>query len=534
MASQTSKDGRLTAVYKNRIGTPSTDDEARGYWTFLVGLVLGFLGMGWLIVSDPTSSVTQGPIVVVGVGLILLIAGPIIRLPLQRWATVLVYGGAILSIVGVLWFMTAYPGWRGQAGEIIGVYSLGLLVMAIGGAFVPVLTRQQGAETAESILESELGEVRDTLSISETNEADLAEEVATLQNSLSDAEARNAELEREVTQLEDDIAKTASDNETLAALVTEHRTSQAQFELYEDQSEQWRWRLRHRSGDIIAGSNEGYDRKTDAQQSMQAVRRDALGATVLLIENEADLPEAGSEGGFVFPDVVESQATFELYEDEGEEYRWRLRHDNGNIIADGREGYASRDGAETAVEGIREYVGPAEYLQPEPTAIEVYKDEAAKWRWRLRHRNGNILAGSGEGYASRSGARRAIDRLRQGIGDMHVEVYEDEAGGFRWRVTGGDEKVKLDSGGYESRDGAAAAVERVREFLPDADLIDIGQAAFEVYEDESGDHRWRLRHRNGNILAGDGEGYAEQSGVWNGIESVKRNAPDADFEEVGN
>jgi len=56
------------------------------------------------------------------------------------------------------------------------------------------------------------------------------------------------------------------------------------------------------------------------------------------------------------------------------------------------------------------------------------------------------------------------------------------------------------------------------------------EATFELYE--GGEHRWRLRHRNGNILAGDGQGYATRSGVWNGIESTKHNAPNAGVDEV--
>ncbi|SIS08831.1 amphi-Trp domain-containing protein [Natronorubrum thiooxidans] len=39
--------------------------------------------------------------------------------------------------------------------------------------------------------------------------------------------------------------------------------------------------------------------------------------------------------------------------------------------------------------------------------FEVYEDRAGEWRWRLVHWNGNIIADSGEGYASRSNARRA-------------------------------------------------------------------------------------------------------------------------------
>ncbi|MFB6108847.1 MAG: HVO_2922 family protein [Haloplanus sp.] len=45
-----------------------------------------------------------------------------------------------------------------------------------------------------------------------------------------------------------------------------------------------------------------------------------------------------------------SEATFEVFEDAAGEYRWHLRHDNGNIIADGGEGYATK---QKAMQGIR-------------------------------------------------------------------------------------------------------------------------------------------------------------------------------------
>ena len=40
--------------------------------------------------------------------------------------------------------------------------------------------------------------------------------------------------------------------------------------------------------------------------------------------------------------------------------------------------------------------------------FEIYEDRAEEWRWRLVHWNGNIIADSGEGYASRSNAKRAV------------------------------------------------------------------------------------------------------------------------------
>ncbi|GAA0657113.1 HVO_2922 family protein [Salarchaeum japonicum] len=57
------------------------------------------------------------------------------------------------------------------------------------------------------------------------------------------------------------------------------------------------------------------------------------------------------------------------------------------------------------------------------------------------------------------------------------------------------------------------------------------QARFEVYEDDAGQWRWRLVHRNGNILADSGEGYASKQKAKQGLESVKENAPGAPVEE---
>jgi uncharacterized protein YegP (UPF0339 family) len=57
-------------------------------------------------------------------------------------------------------------------------------------------------------------------------------------------------------------------------------------------------------------------------------------------------------------------------------------------------------------------------------------------------------------------------------------------------------------------------------------------ATFELYEDNAGQYRWRLRHENGNIIADSGEGYASKQKAKQGIESVKQNAPEAGVEEA--
>jgi hypothetical protein len=46
-------------------------------------------------------------------------------------------------------------------------------------------------------------------------------------------------------------------------------------------------------------------------------------------------------------------ATFELYADKEGKYRWRLVHDNGNVIADGGEGYATRQKARQGIQSVK-------------------------------------------------------------------------------------------------------------------------------------------------------------------------------------
>ena len=49
---------------------------------------------------------------------------------------------------------------------------------------------------------------------------------------------------------------------------------------------------------------------------------------------------------------------------------------------------------------------------------------------------------------------------------------------------------------------------------------------YEVYLDKAGEFRFRLKARNGEIIA-TSEGYKAKASCLNGIESVKKNAPDA-------
>ncbi|MGZ6222635.1 MAG: YegP family protein [Syntrophales bacterium] len=55
---------------------------------------------------------------------------------------------------------------------------------------------------------------------------------------------------------------------------------------------------------------------------------------------------------------------------------------------------------------------------------------------------------------------------------------------------------------------------------------------FEIFKDGKGEFRWRLVVSNGQIVATAGEGYKSKESARAGIESVKKNAPVAEVEDM--
>ncbi|MEF8907487.1 MAG: HVO_2922 family protein [Haloarculaceae archaeon] len=520
--------GTLAEVYANRIGTPTTHDEVRGYWIFLTGLVLAVVGFVLFLPSGSAAGASgltlrEVSIALAAVGLAMIVAGPVVRLPLKSWANYAAYLGQLVCFLAVVWFILVFPGdWNVQTGNqpVVILYAVGLGTTMLGGALVPLIV---GATRED--LEATQRRAADL----EENLRDLRRERDRLETELEDAREAGATDADRAEGLEADLAELESQLESL-------RASQAQFELYEDAGGQYRWRLRHRNGNVVADGGQGYTRKHNAKKGLASVRRNALGASLLEIEpdpEEGEDPEKALEEAPLVPDVEESQATFEVYEDEAGDYRWRLVHDNGNVIADGGQGYASERNARDGIASVKRNAGPASYLQFDPVSFEVYRDNAGEWRWRLVHKNGNIIAAASEGYTRRRDASRSVDTVQETLDDDAFEVYEDASGDHRWRLTAANNEVIATSGeGYSSEAEAHEAVERVQAYAPEADSLDVGFAAFEVYRDEADEWRWRLRHRNGEVIADGGQGYASRHGAHDAIESVKRNAPGAETTEA--
>ena len=142
--------------------------------------------------------------------------------------------------------------------------------------------------------------------------------------------------------------------------------------------------------------------------------------------------EFDEEDGAVDTDAAASKATFELYADSADQWRWRLRHDNGNIISDGGEGYSDKRDARNGLESVQRNapgahvvdVGLEEEAPDEggsDATFELFRDAADDHRWRLVHDNGNIIADGGQGYASKQKAKQGLNSVKSNAPGAAVE-----------------------------------------------------------------------------------------------------------------
>src|SRR5262249_50490237 len=53
--------------------------------------------------------------------------------------------------------------------------------------------------------------------------------------------------------------------------------------------------------------------------------------------------------------------------------------------------------------------------------FEIYKDRKEEFRWRLKAANGNIMATSGEGYKAKEDCKKGIEAIQKGAAAAKVE-----------------------------------------------------------------------------------------------------------------
>ena len=98
------------------------------------------------------------------------------------------------------------------------------------------------------------------------------------------------------------------------------------------------------------------------------------------------------------------------------------------------------------------------------------------------------------------------------------EIYEDKAGEHRFRLKAGNGEIILGSEGYSSKSACNNGIESVRTNAPD-------DSRYEKKESAGGKFSFTLKAANHQVI-GTSQSYKTASGRDNGIESVKKNAPE--------
>ncbi len=116
----------------------------------------------------------------------------------------------------------------------------------------------------------------------------------------------------------------------------------------------------------------------------------------------------------------------------------------------------------------------------------VVREVPSGVKFDLKHTNGQVIATS-EIYKTKASCLKGVASVKKNAAAAKVEDQTKE--------------------GYET----------------------VTHPKFEMYKDKAGEFRFRLKARNGEIIA-TSEGYTTKAACENGIESVQKNAPEADVE----
>ncbi|HEY8354679.1 MAG TPA: YegP family protein [Methylophilaceae bacterium] len=104
------------------------------------------------------------------------------------------------------------------------------------------------------------------------------------------------------------------------------------------------------------------------------------------------------------------------------------------------------------------------------------------------------------------------------------EIYKDKAGEFRFRLKASNGQTILASEGYIAKAGCRNGIESVKKNAPD-------DARYERKQTANGKFMFNLKAANSQVI-GTSETYETAAARDNGIESVKKHAPDATIDDL--
>ena len=161
----------------------------------------------------------------------------------------------------------------------------------------------------------------------------ITDEVATTKKKKK-KKKEDEKVQKSGTVVKEKAEKSVKDEDKVA-------TRNGKVELYKDKEDKFRFRLKAGNGEIIA-VGESFTTKEECLAEIDTLKKIAVNASIVDLDSDEEVEEVKGE-------------KFEIYTDKSGEFRFRLKSDNGSIVAVG-EGYKAKQGCLNGIESIKKNV----------------------------------------------------------------------------------------------------------------------------------------------------------------------------------
>lgn len=565
--------------YDKYVGEAVSKREIYGYWTFVLGYVVGILGVFIYLLGpggqDVFLLIREIAITLSAVGLTLSLLGIVLQLPVRQqavWGAVLAAGVALLDVA---YFTTVYPqNWLGPTSPqrtIIAIYILGVGVVAGVAVLVPVLTGERSY-----LVNRDLASDTQAIMVGEAERGGL---FAVFRRGPADWRWRLLEQDAVANGVQGfasrpDVESTVEDVKAKVRDAGMLEITHAAFRIYGGE-DSWEWVLMDDDGSGVATSAGQFPDRDAAEDGVSVFKEFGPDATLLDVEDAAfDIDRTGTNWTWeLLDDRRTSLATaptpldtrdaaedatdtvrdtagdadilvidalgFEVRQDD-DDWTWRLVDDRDDPIAAATTVDTSRDAVRDRIDHLQTGLGDAPVIVETDPSFEVVAEDDAAWSWRFTDDTDDILATNHGDPTDADTAHATIDAVQASAGDAPTVVGEGAAferhhddGEWGWRLVDADRTEILSSAAtYADEAAVEAAVDHAREQIDVAELVEFEEAAFQLYEADTGDWRWRLIDEGGSVMTDSGEDYDSRDAAASGMSVIKEHAPEAELLEI--
>jgi len=116
--------------------------------------------------------------------------------------------------------------------------------------------------------------------------------------------------------------------------------------------------------------------------------------------------------------AADKKMTFEIYPDSKGEFWWRLKDGDGANVATSGQGYSKKTECTKMVDNFKADISKYEF--------DVYEDNAKKFRFRMKAKNGNTVGSSVKGYDKKADVESVVDSIKKGAKDADKKEVAKE------------------------------------------------------------------------------------------------------------